>query len=252
MDDRAISRRPERVDVLGVPVDAINMRSALELVRTILADNETHTILAVNPEKVIAAQKNPALLRALCSATLVIPDGIGVVIAARLLGKATMDRVPGSELMPELCRLAAMEGYRVFLYGAKPDIASQAAELLQERYPGLKVAGVQHGYVSEARMDQLVETINASGADILFVGLGSPRQEYWMERYRDHLTVKVCQGVGGTFDALCGNPRRAPRLFRRLHLEWLYRLMTQPRRLTRQTALPRFAAQVLWRAVSRR
>ena len=250
MDSRPVPLGSTRTDVLGVPVNLVNMRSVLEHVRKMLVSSTTHVIVAVNPEKVIAAQRDPELLRALENAALVIPDGIGVVAAARLLGKGRMERVPGSDLMPEICRLAVTEGKSVFLYGAKPEIVSQAATLLQDRYPGLKVAGTQHGYVAEGDMEQLIETINASGADILFVGLGSPRQEFWLERYRERLTVRVCQGVGGTFDAICGNPRRAPVIIQKLHLEWFYRLVTQPQRAHRQLALPRFAVQVLRQAIT--
>lgn len=252
MDERQFPLSSARTDVLGVPVDAVDLRSVLEYVRNVLASDTTHVIAAVNPEKVIAAQENPALLRALEGATLVIPDGIGVVAAARLLGKGHMSRVPGSDLMPELCQLAAAENKSVFLYGAKPNIASRAATLLQERYPGLEVAGTQHGYVAEGDMEQLVETINASGANILFVGLGSPRQEFWMEHYRERLTVQVCQGVGGTFDAICGNPKRAPRVIQKIYLEWLYRLVSQPKRANRQSALPRFVAKVLRQRLMRK
>lgn len=251
MNQRSVAIGPTRTSVLGVPVDAVNMRSALQAVRTMLASDTTNVIAAVNPEKVIAAQRSPELLDALENAALVIPDGVGVVAAARLLGKGRMERVPGSDLMPQICQLAMTERKPIFLFGAKPEIAGQAAMLLQDRYPGLKVAGTQHGYVKDENMDQLVESINASGADILFVGLGSPRQELWMDRYRDRLSVRVCQGVGGTFDAICGNPRRAPTIFQRLHIEWLYRLVTQPQRLRRQTALPHFVAQVLRKVIAR-
>jgi len=238
-------RPPQRIEVLGVPVDAVNMESAKSHVLGMLAGNKVQSILALNPEKVMAAQRDTLLLQTLHNAALVIPDGIGVVMAARLLKRTTMERVPGSELMPEICGLAASHGYRVFLYGARPEVVVRTAYLLQERYPGLRVVGTQHGYVPEQEMDQLISTINDSGADVLFVGLGSPRQELWMERHRHRLRIKVCQGVGGTFDAICGNVRRAPPLMRRIHLEWLYRLVSQPRRAMRQSALPRFASQVL-------
>ena len=210
-----------------------------------LEDSATQVIAAVNPEKVIAAQRNPDLLRALENAALVIPDGIGVVFATRLLGKDRMERVPGADLMPEICRLASINGKSVFLFGAKEEIVHRAAAQLKTRYHGLIVAGTHHGYVAEEDMEQLVDTVNSSGADILFVGLGSPRQELWMERYRERLSVRLCQGVGGTFDAICGYPKRAPIALQKLHLEWLYRLVTQPQRAHRQLALPRFAAQVV-------
>lgn len=251
MDQRQVSIKSTRTDVLGIPVNAVTMQSVLEHVRAMLANKSTQVIVAVNPEKVIAAQRNPDLLHALENAALVIPDGIGVVAAARLLGKGRMNRVAGSDLMPELCGVAAAEGKSVFLYGAKIEIVDRAAALLKDRYRGLVVAGTHHGYVAEEDMDQLIETINASGADILFVGLGSPRQELWMERNRERLSVRVCQGVGGTFDAICGYPKRAPSAMQNLHLEWLYRLITQPQRAHRQLALPRFVAQVIRQLILR-
>jgi N-acetylglucosaminyldiphosphoundecaprenol N-acetyl-beta-D-mannosaminyltransferase len=252
MDEATRGVRSTRTQVLGVPVDKVDMDGALACVRRMLEGNRAKTILAVNPEKVIAAQRDAELLQLLQGADLLVPDGIGVVLAARLLGKGPMQRVPGSELMPEICRQAAAEGHRVFLYGAKPEIVTRAAALLQQSYPGLQIAGTQHGYLPEEDMERLIEGINASQAEILFVALGSPRQERWMARHRARLRVKVCQGVGGTFDAICGHPPRAPLLFRKCHLEWFYRLVTQPSRAHRQAALPRFAGQVLREALSRR
>ncbi|MDC4226711.1 MAG: WecB/TagA/CpsF family glycosyltransferase [Candidatus Manganitrophus sp.] len=121
----------------------------------------------------------------------------------------------------------------------------RAGEVLRARYPGLQIVGQQHGYLKEEEMGELVQQINASGAEILFVALGSPKQELWMARYLPQLSIKVCQGVGGTFDVLSGRVKRAPALFRKMHLEWFYRLASQPRRLIRQTALPKFAWLIL-------
>ena len=246
MDDRVNTLNPPRHDVLGVPVSMVTMGSAMAYVRAFLARPGVDLVVASNPEKVIAARKNPELMAVLKTAAMVIPDGIGVVLASRLHGQNAVARVPGSELMPNICALAAAEGHSIFLYGARPETVAQTQALLQKQYPGINIVGAQHGYVTPEEMPALVETINASGARILFVGLGSPRQELWMAEYRHQLTgVRLCQGVGGTFDAICGRPRRAPRLFLRLHLEWLYRLLSQPARIHRQRALPVFATHVL-------
>ena len=237
---------PPRLEVLGTPVNNVTMHSALDHARHMLERPGAKLVLATNPEKVIAARRSPPLLRALRGADLVIPDGIGVVLAARLRGARGIARVPGSEMMPALCGLAASEGHPVFLYGARQAVVSKAAALLQQQYPGLIVAGTQHGYVDDSDMPALIDSINASGARILFVGLGSPRQELWMIAHRHLLEhVRLIQGVGGTFDAICGHPPRAPALWRRLNLEWLYRLLSQPARIHRQRALPLFAARVL-------
>ena len=236
---------PRRIEILGVPVDCLTMDRTVDLAASVLAGNVAHSIVAVNPEKVMRAHYDPKLREQLQRAGILIPDGIGVVVAARILGLGRFERVPGSELMPRLCELAARTGRRVFLFGAAPDVNVRAAQVLQTRYRGLTIAGTQHGFLKDADMPGLIGRINASQADILFVALGSPKQEDWIDRYLPQLNVKICQGVGGTFDVIAGRVRRAPAAFRAVHLEWLYRLVSNPRRLHRQTALPRFAFHVL-------
>jgi len=237
--------KPERIDILGVPVDCVNMEQALDTVEVMIAGDQPQYVIAVNPEKVIKARQDPKLLMQLHDAGLLIPDGIGVVIAARLLESVRMERVPGSELMPEICAKAAEKGYRIFLFGADPEVNRKTRDIIVQRYSGILIVGNCDGYVTEDDMPSLIDEINASGAEILFVALGSPKQELWMEKYLGRTHVKVCQGVGGTFDVIAGKVRRAPRAFRRIHLEWLYRLLSNPRRMLRQTALPRFMVAVL-------
>lgn len=236
---------PERVEVLGAPVDCVDMDGALDAVDALIAGSQGRAVLAVNPEKVIKAQSDPVLRSFMWRAGLLIPDGIGVVFAVRLLKRRQIERVPGSELMPAICARAAQQGYKVFLFGASEYVIEQAVVMLAAQYPGLVIAGFHHGYVEESGMSRVIDAINLSGANILFVGLGSPRQELWMEKYLPELRhVRVCQGVGGTFDVISGRVRRAPALFRRANLEWFYRLITQPRRAIRQIVLPRFTYQV--------
>ena len=236
----------KRREVCGVPVDCLTMADAVSMTEDwIEKGNHPLTIFAVNPEKVIRAQHDPELLATLRGAGLLIPDGIGVVLAARLLGLGHAERVPGSELMPKLCERAVSKGYTVFLFGASVAVNQQAVEVLRERYPGIRIVGSQHGYVKDEDMPGVIACINVCKPDLLFVALGSPRQEIWMTRYLPQLTVKVCQGVGGTFDVIAGRVRRAPRLFRSLNFEWFYRLASDPRRIRRQTALPMFAYRVL-------
>jgi N-acetylglucosaminyldiphosphoundecaprenol N-acetyl-beta-D-mannosaminyltransferase len=236
----------KRVEILGVPVDCLTWRTTLAILEADLASaGPAKAVIAVNPEKVMRARRDAELLKELHRSSLLIPDGIGVVAAARLLGLGHMDRVAGSELMPELCEIAQRQGLGVYLFGAAAEVNERAADALQQRYPRLIVSGRHHGYVSEQDMNRVVAAINASGAAVLFLALGSPRQEIWMGRYLARTQVRICQGVGGTFDVLAGTVRRAPRFFIKLNLEWLYRLMTNPRRLLRQTALPTFALRVL-------
>ena len=148
--------------------------------------------------------------------------------------------------MQEICRLAGTRGYRVFIYGAQEEVSRGAAEILELRYPGLNIVGRANGFVPQERMPELIGEINASGAQILFLALGSPRQEQWYVAHQSELTsVRVCQGIGGSLDTITGRVKRAPSRFCRLNLEWLYRLIKEPSRLKRQRVLPLFACQVV-------
>ena len=239
----------KRIDILGVWVDAISLTDAVTTVDHWIGSTQTQMILAVNPEIVIASHRDSKLRLCLNHASLLIPDGIGIVIAARLLHGKRFSRLPGSELMPALCERAAQRGYRVFLFGASQHANDRAAEELKKTYKGIDIAGRHQGFVSDNEMGPLIDKINTSKTDILFVALGSPRQEYWINNYAAYLNVAVCQGVGGTFDIIAGLVKRAPLWLRRIHLEWLYRLIRQPNRILRQTALPRFVIQVLLKRV---
>ena len=240
---------PTRVDILNIPVDCVTMDQAVAWADSRMTLSEPKTVIAVNPEKIMKAQSDPALRQFLRSAGLLIPDGIGVVIATKLLGLGYAERVPGSELMPRLCGLAAEKGYSIFLFGASPEVNERAAHKLRQEFPGLTIAGTQHGYVDDADMPAVIDHINAVAPHFLFIALGSPKQELWMSTYLPRLRVKVCQGVGGTFDVLAGRVKRAPWIFRCIHLEWFYRLLSQPSRLVRQTALPLFAFHILRKRV---
>lgn len=240
-----------RIEVLGAPLDCVDMVGALSVVDEMIKSNHPNTIIALNPEKVIKAQNDPALLSWLNSAGLVIPDGIGVVIAARLLNSVKLSRVPGAELMPAICESSVAKKYKLFMYGSSPETITRAVEVLRITYPGIDIVGYQHGYLPENEMPDLVSRINHSEASILFVALGSPRQELWMEKHlRKCEKIRVCQGVGGTFDVIAGTVKRAPKLFRDLNCEWLYRLLSQPARMLRQTALPKFAFKVIQKKLS--
>lgn len=238
--------KPDRIEILGVPVDCVTMASALDYVDELVRGaGPPAAVIAVNPEKVMKARADDVLLGRLRGTALLIPDGIGVVAAARFLGLARIGRVPGVELMEGICARGATRGYRVFLLGARPEVNAAARAKLAATCPGLAIAGGRDGYFTDAEAASVVEEINASGADVLFVALGSPRQENFIAAWLPRLRVKVCQGVGGSFDVLAGTVRRAPAAWRRLNLEWAYRLLSQPQRLLRQTALPRFAWHVL-------
>lgn len=241
--------KPKRVELLGAPVDCVSMEQAVEWVEELLATNKASSVIAVNPEKVMKAVREPALLQQLHAASLLIPDGIGVVLGVRLLGLGKIERVPGAELMPRLCERAAQKGYKVFLFGGSPSVNELATAKLRAQYDGIKIVGSRHGYIRDDEMPTLIDELNALSPDLMFIALGSPRQEMWMTKYLPMVNVKVCQGVGGTFDVIAGRVHRAPLIFRTMHLEWFYRLLAQPSRILRQAALPLFALHILRKRV---
>lgn len=236
----------KRIDILDTPVDCVDMAQALELINQHIQEaKQPGTVLAVNPEKVYALRENRFLKNFFTQAAILIPDGIGIVMAMRLKGYAAT-RVPGADLMIEICDMASKRGYRIFIYGAKEEINRAAVERLNKSYPTLQIVGRANGYITDSNMDQLVAQINESKADILFVALGSPRQEEWMYKYLQQLnTVRICQGIGGTLDTIVGNVKRAPLFFQRLHLEWFFRLLQQPSRAKRQVKLLNFVWEVV-------
>lgn len=236
--------KPKRIEILGVPIDCVDMKHSLQVVDAMIAGNTAQTVIAVNPEKIIKAQSDTHLLKFLQNADLLIPDGIGAVIAAKILYGEAMSRVPGAELMPAICEKSIKKGYKLFLLGASPEVNIGAVSVLKKKYPGINIVGHQHGYYSENEIPDIIKRINDSQTDVLFIALGSPQQELWMEKYLSQLNIKVCQGVGGTFDVITGNVKRAPLFFRLIYLEWFYRLVSQPSRLLRQTALPKFVIKV--------
>lgn len=237
---------PRRIELLGVPVDCVTMAQSVDFVEERVASGEgCAAVVAVNPEKIMRARVDRGLLDSLRRAALLIPDGIGAVWGARLLANAEIGRVPGAELMPAICARAAEKGFSVFLFGAQEEVNAKAADILPARYPGLRIAGRRNGYVDADGMPALVDEINQSGADVLFIALGSPRQEEWIDQNIGSLRVKAVQGVGGTFDVIAGRVQRAPPLFRRLNLEWFYRLLREPKRLWRQRVLLYFMLAIL-------
>jgi N-acetylglucosaminyldiphosphoundecaprenol N-acetyl-beta-D-mannosaminyltransferase len=238
-----MSLHENRLKILNVWVDPVDMSGALERVESFVENGERpHSVFAVNPEKNFSVPGDPQLYKVFSEADLLIPDGIGVVMAARILYRVRLSRVPGVEMMDEICRLSAGKGYRVFIYGAKEEVNAKAVTALQKRYPSLEIVGRANGYVSPEEMPTLIDQINTSGAQVLFLALGSPRQENWFAKYACQLhTVRVCQGIGGTLDTIAGTVKRAPLFWCRLNLEWLYRLLAEPKRIARQRVLPVFA-----------
>jgi N-acetylglucosaminyldiphosphoundecaprenol N-acetyl-beta-D-mannosaminyltransferase len=236
-----------RYPILNIWTDAVTMDEALQKVSDFVEDGDRpHTIFATNPEKNFSVPADPFLYDCFKNADLLLPDGIGMVLGAKILHGAKLTRVPGCEFMQEVCALSARQGYKIFIYGAKEEVSRQAVEILEERLPGLQIVGRCNGYWPEDQMDTLVDRINESKAEILYLALGSPKQEKWFARHQDKFKhIRVCQGIGGTLDVITGNVKRAPGIFCKLGLEWFYRLLAEPRRIKRQMVLPVFAWQIL-------
>lgn len=227
-----------RVDVLGVGFDSITLPQAVEAAAALLEREGPHYAVTPNPELVQRARQEPEFQAVLNNADLVLPDGVGITYAAKILGRPLAARVPGIDFAAALCDSLAAGGKRLFLLGARPGVAEQAAENLQKDHPGLTVCGVHDGYFKED--GPVVEEIRAAGADAVFVCLGFPRQEYWMAQHGGETGAKLLVGLGGSLDVFAGQVKRAPEGFQRLGLEWLYRLLTQPSRIGRMAKLPLF------------
>jgi len=204
-------------------------------------------IYTLNALTLLAAHDDPAYAAVLARADLAVADGVGCQWAVRRLTGRKPERITGLELIDSLCGLCTAEGQSVFLLGAKPGVAARAALGLQQRFPGLRVAGTHCGFWTAAEEERIVEEINHTAADLLLVGLGQPGQEMFLDRRRESLAARVAVGVGGSFDVLAGHLRRAPRWMGRIGLEWLFRLLQEPWRLPRVLRLFRFAWLILWR-----
>jgi len=234
------SRR--RVDVLGCGVDAIDMDDAVERIASLVSAGRASHVVTFGAEMAVFAQRDRRYRDAVGAADLVVPDTVGVVWAMHRRGSAQRERVAGIELVERLC-----DDVRVptFFLGAAEGVATSAAAALKERHPSLAVAGVHHGYFRDEESASVAETIRASGARLVLVALGFPRQELWIRDHLRHVGPATCIGVGGAFDVWAGKAVRAPEAWRRAGFEWLYRLVREPARVGRQLALPEFALRVL-------
>jgi N-acetylglucosaminyldiphosphoundecaprenol N-acetyl-beta-D-mannosaminyltransferase len=235
-----------RITILGVAVDNLTQGEALAQIDMLIAAGGSHHVVTVNPEFVIEAQANPAFRSALARADIATADGVGLLLAARYLGTPLRGRVTGVELTLRLAELAAARGYRLFLLGAAPGVAAEAAAALQVRNPGLIIAGTFAGSPQPRHEPFLRQIIAAARPDLLLVAYGHPQQDLWIARNQPTLQVPLAIGVGGTFDYLSGRVPRAPAFIRRAGFEWAYRLARQPGRWRRiVNAVPRFAWRVI-------
>ena len=229
------------VKILGVRVDKVTKAQALEEFRRLLDGDRCELIVTPNAEIVEKASKTPQLRRIINEeAALVTPDGVGLIYASKLKGDPIEEKVAGIDFARSAIELCAQLGRSVYLLGSKPGVAEAAAANLEKEIPGLKIAGFRDGYFKDEEEAAIVEEINESGADFLCVALGSPKQEYFVIRHRDSLKVKAAAGLGGSLDIWSGQLNRAPAFYIDHGLEWLYRMIQEPKRLKRLPALPVF------------
>ncbi len=249
---------PEPVYVLGVRVDRVSQEQALQRIMEIIAHRRAvngqapcQQLITVNPEFVMAAQRDFHFREAINAAALVVADGVGVVWATRYLRAATPERITGVDTLVALAQRCADAGYRLYLLGAAPGVAEETARRLQALAPGLQIAGTYAGSPAPAEEAEIIERVRAAQADVLCVAYGAPAQDLWIYRNLSRLPVALAVGVGGAYDFISGRQRRAPGVMQRLGLEWLYRLYREPWRWRRMLALPRFALRVVLKGRTR-
>ena len=235
----------KKIDVLGVAFDDLTMDEAVEAAWTLMGERRAAYVVTPNPEIVMVCREDPEAKAAVAAAGLTVADGIGVIYGARILKTPLKQKIPGIDLTSRLLARMAGEGKSVFLLGAKPGVAEQAARNLAEQYPGLRIAGTHDGYFKEDA--PVIEKVNAASPDLLLVCLGAPKQEKWMYEHAAELKTGLMIGAGGSLDVFAGTAERAPEGWRKAGLEWLYRLLKEPRRIGRMMKLPKFLLCVLFR-----
>lgn len=236
-----------RIDVLDTKFDNLTMDEALDRACELMEERRGAYVVTPNPEIVLLCRENGEMARAAEDASLVIADGIGVIYGAKILGTPLKAKLPGIDFAAGLMERMAAKGQSVFLFGAKPGVAEKAAENIEKRFRGIKIAGTNNGYFTDD--GPIVEKINAARPDLVLVCLGAPKQEVWMRSHAGDLDAGLMIGAGGSMDVFAGTVSRAPEFWQKAGLEWLYRLIKEPRRIGRMMKLPKFLLLVMARRV---
>lgn len=226
------------INFAGIKVDNVSLPEALSKVKEFATSDQPRLVVTPNPEIIVAAQQDLALKGIINNASLRVPDGVSMVVVSRILGNPLKERVSGIDLMLEIVKLSAQQGWKLFLLGSAPGVAAEAAAQLIKQYSGVNIVGTYHGYFEQD--SPVIQAIKETKPDILFAGLGMGRQEKWLNKHLAELNVPVSLTIGGSLDVISGRKKRAPQWVRALYLEWLYRLLTEPGRWQRQLALPKF------------
>ena len=226
---------PDSITLMGCRIDNLSMEETLARIGEFIRSGQPHQHVVVNVDKLVKASRDAELRRIINDCALVNVDGMPVVWASRLLGKPLKERVAGIDLFEALMRRASEVGWRVFLLGAREEVVARVADAYRRCYPGLVVAGLRHGYwQGEAEEAAVAAQVRASGADLLFVAISSPKKEQFLGRWQEQMRIPFAMGVGGTFDVAIGRVKRAPHWMQRAGLEWFYRFLQEPRRMFRR------------------
>lgn len=241
----------DTVEIVGINIDKVTFEEAEDRLLDFLRQDETKMIFTPNSELLVDAVKDTGFAQVLNNGDLVIPDGIGVVIASKFYGSPLKERVTGCDLMGSLIGIAYSEKKSIYFLGGKEGVAEEASKKLGEKYPGINIAGFHHGYFDEVEEEKIINEIIEKKPDIIFVALSAPRQEKWIYSNRHKLGVKIAMGVGGSLDVYAGRVKRAPEFYQKTGLEWLYRLLKEPKRFFRMLKLPKFIALAFYDAKTR-
>lgn len=233
------------IDLLGMRVDRVDMEGALSLIGRFIAEGTPHQILTADASMVVTASEDPEFAAIAAEADLVTADGAGILWATKRLGRPVRAKVSGVDLAARCCALSAEKGWRIFFFGAAPGIAEEARARMLARYPRAQIVGFRDGFFTPEEEGRIVEEIKAARPDILLVALGIPKQEKFIHRHKAALGVPVSIGVGGTFDVFSGMVRRAPKWMQNSGLEWAYRLLSNPKKISKVALLPRFVGMTL-------
>lgn len=237
----------ERMKILGVPVDPMTMQEAVDTITARTVSGKQTFVVTANAEIIMMCQENSSYNEIVCkNADIVLADGAGAVWAGRHKGYTVPERVAGYDLYRNLLDKGRKQGMKSYFFGGSPGIADIAKAKVEELYPGVEVVGTHNGYFKEEDVPAIIEEINASAADYLFIALGAPKQENWIMANKDKLQCKLFMGIGGSFDVLAGKMERAPKWMQDAGLEWAFRLYKQPSRFMRMMALPKFVIKVIF------
>lgn len=233
----------EKEKVLGIDVCVTTYEELKKCIRNDIEQNKKSYIVTVNPEKVIKASKDKSLKKILNEAKYQIPDGVGIIYASKIKKGKIKSRITGIDTMEMICELCNEESFKIFMYGAEEEVIEKAKVKLENKYPNINICGYINGYERDTK--KIIDNINNSGANVLFVALGSPKQELFISKNINDINCNILLGVGGSFDVISGKKKRAPRWMRKKGLEWLYRLIKEPKRFFRQTKIISFIFEVI-------